>query len=63
MVRLFTPAQLGCVLGDYASVRTISEYLRACNLTPLSISGVFTGGEHQGEYLDKTIDWFCGGEI
>jgi len=36
----------------------INEHLRKCNLTLSSISKVFTGGKHQGEYLDKTITWF-----
>ena len=56
LVGLFTPAHLGCVLGGCASVRTICEHLRECNLTQLSTSQVFTGCEYQGEYLDKTID-------
>ena len=59
LVGLFAPAHLECVLGACTSIQTVCEHKRECDLTQLSTSRVFTGGEYQGEYLDKTIDDDC----
>ena len=47
--------ELRCALGEYASDRTFTARLRRCGFTQSSITEVFAGSEHQGEYLDKTI--------
>jgi len=54
---------LRCAPGDCTSVRTINERLSKCSLTQSSITEVFAGGEHQGEYLDKTITQFRDKEV
>ena len=53
-IRVLRGTPIGC-----ASVGTLYGRLREGSLTQSSIAEVFTGDEHQGEHLDKTIVQFC----
>jgi len=41
---------------ERSAISLISVRLRECGFMQPSISEVFAGGEHQGEYLDEPLD-------